>query len=117
MDWFNKKALMKAENELQRVKEELESTRDALKSESHKTNSVLFESQQQNNLYKIKVESMGQEIERLKAQLRGDRVCDGYCSLCKHGIKGTGFSPFIGNYPKWGCSLDCKCKDFEGKDG
>ena len=65
---------------------------------------------------RIKIDDLKAEVNTLTAKLRGDRVCDGYCSLCKHGVKGTGFSITFGNYPKWTCALDCKCKDFEKKE-
>lgn len=92
MDWFNKKALASTEKQL-------------------------AEAQNENIGYVMKVEALQKEIENLTAKLRGDRVCDCYCSVCKHGVKGSGFSPTFGNYPKWRCTLDCKCKDFDGKDG
>ena len=56
------------------------------------------------------------QIEKLEAQLRGGRVCDGYCENCKHGIQdyasGICIDPLT---PYYKCDLDCKCKDFERK--
>ena len=57
------------------------------------------------------------EIERLTAKLRGDRVCDGCCSVCKHSIASvyapSPAFPGIMPYATYSCELDCKCKDFE----
>lgn len=57
------------------------------------------------------------KIEKLKAQIRGDRVCDGYCEKCKHGIKDYASGICIGPpIPYYQCALNCKCKDFERKE-
>lgn len=70
----------------------------------------------QNGILKEELKNAREKVEQLESRLRGDRVCDGYCQLCSHGIKSDAFSPLIGKYDKWCCVLNCKCKDFE-KEG
>lgn len=53
------------------------------------------------------------EIELLKRQINGDRVCDSYCEKCKHGI--VSISSFLGG-TTYKCQLDCKCNDFLQKE-
>ena len=36
------------------------------------------------------------QIEKLEAKLSGDRVCDGYCENCKHGIQDYAYGICIG---------------------
>lgn len=55
------------------------------------------------------------ELDELKKKLRGERVCDGYCKTCIHGIEQGQFYPG-GFYTAYTCELDCKCKDFQKKD-
>ena len=69
-----------------------------------------------NDVLEKELKDTRKQLEQLEARLRGDRVCDGYCKLCSHGIKRDAFSPLIGNYDTWCCVLDCKCKDFEKKE-
>lgn len=61
------------------------------------------------------MEILVKENAELKAKLCGDRVCDGYCENCKHGLGTQSYHPVFGNYISWKCELDCKCKDFERK--
>lgn len=68
---------------------------------------------------KRRIEELENVIEGLKStlavadkKLRGDRVCDSYCSKCKYGISKTAFAG-ISPYTIYTCALDCKCKDFE----
>ena len=57
------------------------------------------------------------KIEKLKAQIRGDRVCDGYCKNCKHSICTPNNDIFTGVICyTYQCALDCRCKDFERKE-
>ena len=59
--------------------------------------------------------ALKKENEELKSRICGDRVCDGYCNICNHGIKKQSFSPIDGLCDTWICELNCKCKDFEKK--
>lgn len=54
-----------------------------------------------------------EEIARLRAKLNGERVCGGYCSVCKHSYLIHGPFSIV---PSYGCQIDCGCKDFEKKD-
>lgn len=55
------------------------------------------------------------EIERLKHELAGDRVCGIHCSQCENGY--TGYSSGVSTHPSfWKCRLDIKCKDFKEKE-
>ena len=57
------------------------------------------------------------KIEKLKAQIRGDRVCDGYCKNCKHSIATLNDNIFAdASCYTYKCTLNCKCKDFERKE-
>lgn len=66
------------------------------------------------NIAESKNRGLQKQIEKLEAKLSGDRVCDGYCESCKHGIQ----CYIMGIYPipSYRCDLDCKCKDFERKE-
>lgn len=63
----------------------------------------------------LEIDVLKSEIERQKKQLKGERVCDGYCKHCKHAFKAEMFSP-NGWYSGYKCGLDCKCQDFEKKE-
>lgn len=67
----------------------------------------------ENESLKIDVEALRRENERLTAKLRGDRVCDGCCSVCKHGVLVPVYSPMYGPVASYVCALECKCKDFK----
>ena len=44
-------------------------------------------------------------------------ICDGLCQGCRHLIKAETFHNIYGvMYPKYECSLNRKCKDFEEVD-
>lgn len=67
------------------------------------------------------IKKLKSEIDGLEKRLRGDRVCDGYCQLCEHGIMQE-YTLFPNDYPvesgvKFSCALDCKCKDFKKREG
>ena len=69
------------------------------------------------NIEESKNRSLQKQIEKLKAKLSGDRVCDGYCENCKHGIQDYASGICIGPpIPYYKCALDCKCKDFERQE-
>ena len=59
------------------------------------------------------IQRLQHEIDILKSQLRGDRVCDSYCAVCKHGSV-TRYSSILGDLSTvYACELDCRCKDFD----
>lgn len=60
--------------------------------------------------------SLKEKNVELMARLNGERVCDGYCDICNHGIKKQSYSPVAGICDTWICELSCKCKDFERKN-
>lgn len=69
------------------------------------------------NIAESKNSGLQKQIEKLEAKLSGDRVCDGYCENCKHGIKDYASGICIGPpIPYYQCALNCKCKDFERKE-
>lgn len=90
-DLFNREALRAKSAELSGVERELANARS-------------------------KIDELKAEVDTLTAKLRGDRVCDGYCTLCKNSVKGISFSSVFGEHLTWSCTLDCKCKDFEKKE-
>lgn len=90
-DLFNREALRAKDAELSIVKLEIANARS-------------------------KVDELKAEVDTLTAKLRGDRVCDGYCENCVHGIKTERFHPLYGETVSFNCELDCKCKDFEKKE-
>ena len=56
-------------------------------------------------------------IEKLKAIIRGERVCDNYCRHCANNLESNviyanGESYFTSNI----CKFDVKCKDFVLKE-
>ena len=57
-------------------------------------------------------------VEDLAKRISGQRVCGAYCEKCKHGFR-TEVSEYvcIGSYRPWICLLDCKCSEFEKKEG
>lgn len=68
----------------------------------------------ENESLKSDVEALRRENERLTAKLRGDRVCDGCCAICKHGVlTPTWFPAQMKAVNAFICELECKCKDFE----
>lgn len=69
-------------------------------------NKIKSENQELKRLLEIERE----KVERLTAQLSGERKCGEYCHTCKH--------RFVKNAPMvpttvYGCLLNCDCKDFE----
>lgn len=66
------------------------------------------------NIAESKNRGLQKQIEKLEAKLSGNRVCDGYCENCKHGIQYYVGGICIGP-PIYKCALDCKCKDFDRK--
>ena len=74
-----------------------------------------------NKLYQQKTNNLGDaifEISRLKQQVKelssrinGERVCDGYCKHCDHGINNSHMC-----YSQYTCELSCMCKDFKRKE-
>ena len=60
---------------------------------------------------KVIIARKNEEIERLTRIIRGERVCDDYCSNCMHHISMVQ-DPFRF---KFSCDLDCKCKSFVHK--
>lgn len=90
-DLFNREALSAKSAELSIVKLELANARS-------------------------KVDELKAEVDTLTAKLRGDRVCDGYCENCVHGIKTTRFHTLYGETASFNCALDCQCKDFDRKE-
>lgn len=59
---------------------------------------------------------LNDEVNKLEAKLRHDRVCGGYCGICKHGYKAEYNVYSNAYYNLWGCELDCTCKDFVKKE-
>lgn len=53
------------------------------------------------------------EIKKLRAKIAGERVCGGYCAVCKHSYQ---IPTMFASIPSYGCEIDCKCKDFSKKD-
>lgn len=81
MDIFNKKKIVKYEEDLVHMKQDM----DALRKEN----------------------------DTLKRKINGERVCSGYCAVCKNRIEETHYGFAIGSYKTYSCALDCRCKDFE----
>ena len=96
IDFFNRRKL----DELEAENESLKSDVEVLRSE--------------NERLKSDVETLRSENKRLTAKLRGDRVCDGCCAVCKHGVlTPTWFPTPMTSVNAFVCELECKCKDFE----
>ncbi len=57
-------------------------------------------------------------IAHLHSILRGERVCDGYCERCEHGLTKYMNHPYYPDYQciSMQCDLDCKCPDFRRKE-
>lgn len=60
-------------------------------------------------------ENLREKCKRLEKQLRGDRVCDGYCKNCRHAVRNEYTFMLQGKYTDYTCELDCKCTDFKQK--
>lgn len=74
----------------------------------------LDELEAENESLKSDAEALRSENERLTAKLRGERVCDGCCAVCKHGVlTPTWFPAPMVVVNAFVCELECKCKDFE----
>lgn len=59
------------------------------------------------------ISRLREQLDEAERKIRGDRVCDGYCHVCNHGVKMTRY--YVGGtYEQYICELDCKCKDFTG---
>lgn len=86
--------------------------REALRAKSAELNGV----ERELVAARSRIDELKMEVNTLTAKLRGDRVCDGYCENCVHGIKTERFHPIYGETASFSCALDCKCKDFEKKE-
>lgn len=55
-------------------------------------------------------------VAELQKRISGERVCGGYCQVCKYGFPSQ-VPQYVGAgwYNPWMCILDCKCKEFEQK--
>lgn len=62
---------------------------------------------------KNSIREKDEEIDKLRLQISGKRICGNYCNKCECGYELPPIPHVFGTY--YGCILDCKCKDFKKK--
>lgn len=83
-----------------------------LEGEARKLKVRLEARDKENELLRREIAEQDKKIELLRRELSGERACGPHCAMCEFGYKVD--NPEFYQDP-FGCSLNCRCKDFHSK--